>query len=51
MLLGLAALEPLYAGTRFRLVRALDTHRGQVAFSGAAFLVAAGLLFLLSWQP
>jgi hypothetical protein len=48
-LLALAALEPLYALGRFRLVRALDAHRGQVAFSGAAFLAAAGFLFLIWW--
>jgi hypothetical protein len=51
MLLGLAALKPLYSGARFGLVRGLDAHRGQVAFSGAAFLVAAGMLFLFSWLP
>jgi hypothetical protein len=49
MLLALAALEPLYAFERFRLVRVLDAHRGQVAFSGAAFLAAAGFLFLVWW--
>jgi hypothetical protein len=48
MLLVLAALEPLYAVERFRLVRALDAHRGQVALSGWAFLAAAGLLLLVS---
>jgi hypothetical protein len=46
-LLGLAAVEPLYARMRFPLVRAIDAHRGQVAFSGAAFFAAAGMLLLL----
>jgi hypothetical protein len=46
MLFALTVLEPLYALERFRLVRA---HRGQVAFSGAAFLATAGLLFLV-WR-
>jgi hypothetical protein len=48
MLFALAALEPLYALERFRLVRVLDAHRGQIAFSGAAFLAAAAMLFLVS---
>jgi hypothetical protein len=46
MLLALAALEPLYALGRFRLVRTLDAHRRQVALSGVAFLAAAGILLL-----
>jgi hypothetical protein len=50
-LLGLATVEPKYAGTRFRLVRILDDHREQVAFTGAACLVAAGVLFLLTRLP
>jgi hypothetical protein len=49
-LLGMAALEPRYA-TRFWLVRILDDHREQVAFIGAACLVAAGVLFLLTRLP
>jgi hypothetical protein len=46
-LLGLAAVEPLYARMRFPLVRAIDAHRGQVAFSGATLLAAAGVLLLV----
>jgi hypothetical protein len=45
-LLALAGLEPLYSLGRYRFVRALDAHRRQVAFSGMAFLVAAGMLLL-----
>jgi hypothetical protein len=50
-LLGLAAVEPSYTATRFRLVRVLEAHRGQVAFSGAAFLAVAGMLLLFARLP
>jgi hypothetical protein len=48
LLFALAVLEPLYAVGRFRIVRALNAHRGQIAFSGAAFLAAAAMLILVS---
>jgi hypothetical protein len=48
LLFVLAGLEPLYALGRFRIVRVLDARRGQIAFSGAAFLAAAAMLFLVS---
>jgi hypothetical protein len=50
-LLGLAVVEPRYAATRFWLVRVLDDHRERVALIGAACLVAAGVLFLLTRLP
>jgi hypothetical protein len=48
-LLGLAAVELPYTATRFRVVRMLATHRGEVALTGAGLLGATAFLFLLSW--
>jgi hypothetical protein len=51
MLIWLSAVEPGYATTRFRVVRALAAHREQVAVFGALSLVAAGVLFLIARLP
>ena len=50
-LLGLAAVDLPYRATRFRLVRVLEAHRGEVALTGAGLLGATAFLFLLSRLP
>jgi hypothetical protein len=50
-LLGLAAVDLPYRATRFRLVRVLEAHRGEVALTGAGLLGAIAFLFLFSRLP
>jgi hypothetical protein len=50
-LLGLAVVDLPYRATRFRLVRVLEAHRGEVALTGAGLLGAMAFLFLFSRLP